>query len=302
MITLQAETLRLVDHFLRAENIVATRPAEHLDEVQSLVRQLLLQEVGHYRSQQSFPKNHDSEEMRPTFIDAQGTPCAMAHLLQVGGASALADRISRERNHQFVPQLASDPEFAAWLSAAGLSVEEAATIQPSYGCTTPAGCVCGEGFLQQGVVPAKAVLKAEIEGTNTARIQAVYGQTQWKVGDVVTVASGQVGTKVLIGIGDNEQTNTGSSSGYAFDTLQLSGAEQYTCAGQGVTGSAKAISPETYAAAVMAPNCKAKLIELEPSYAGNPCFGNTGCSTTPASASVGILLALVGVLLARRLR
>ena len=71
-----------------------------------------------------------SDRAMPYFIDADGTRCAMAHLLELGGAAALVARIANEKNNAFVEELANGQELPAWLDASGLSVAEAARIQP----------------------------------------------------------------------------------------------------------------------------------------------------------------------------
>lgn len=298
MIALQAETQRVAEHFVRAGKIVSERDVSQLDDAQRLVRQLILDEVARYGAARQFPKNHDSEAPRATFIDAQGTPCAMAHLLQFGGAGELANRISQETNHALVPELAERPEFAAWLQAAGLTVEEASIIQPTYSCVNAADCVCGRTFYAGSVVPAKAVLQVIVDGAGNGRVEQVYGDTTWRVGDVVRV-DGVADQHAMVAIG-TDAADAGTDS--YFYGLPLDANEKYTCKAQGGTGGTFPISTEIYAQAVMASDCKKKLIELDSRYAGNSC--GLGCSSTASAspASIGILLAIAGVLLARRIK
>lgn len=305
MITLQAETQRVAEHFVRAGKLVSERDTSQLDAAQQLVRQLILEEVGRYGAARQFPKNHDSEALRPTFIDAQGTPCAMAHLLQFGGAGELATRISQETNHALVPQLAERPEFAQWLSAAGLTVEEASIIQPSYACVNAADCVCGQTSNAGSVVPAKAVLQVIVETPSSGRVEQVYGDTTWRVGDVVALATYAAPNQhAIIGLGAGTLANAGMDGGQPLEAYLVLGAgEKYTCQSQGGTGRELPIDTATYAQAVMASDCKKKLIEVDPRFAGDSC--GLGCSSAPSSpspASVGILLAIAGVLLARRMK
>ena len=307
MIAHQAETQRVAQHFVRAGHLVGSREAPRLDAAQQLVRQLLLDEVARYGQARRFPKNHDSEPLRPTFIDAQGTPCAMAHLLQVSGEGELAHRISGQTNHALVRELADRPEFATWLSAAGLTVEEASIIQPSYGCTSPAECVCGEGWNHRGAAPAKAVLQALVESPTTARIEKVFGDTALRVGDVVNIDFGQTSAHVILGIAPDSVASLGLDGGQPFNSIgELGAGEKYVCADQGSRTASPPITTDVYALAVMASDCKARLIELEPKYAENPCglvqgCGTVGETTAGSPASVGVLLAIAGVLLARRL-
>ncbi|HEX6434109.1 MAG TPA: hypothetical protein VFZ87_07690, partial [Gemmatimonadales bacterium] len=44
----------------------------------------------------------------------------------------LVDRVASTRNNAFIRELADDPELPAWLDSVGLSVTEAARIQPEY--------------------------------------------------------------------------------------------------------------------------------------------------------------------------
>ena len=79
----------------------------------------------------------------PYFIDEDGTRCAMAHLLEVGGQHDLVSKIAQMRNHATVFELADDHDLVVWLAAAGISLNEAARIQPSYCLETPAErCFC----------------------------------------------------------------------------------------------------------------------------------------------------------------
>ena len=137
-----AEVLRVQHHLSAAEAFAATRGLADLDPAQRLTRALLLEELARYRAEGVFPKNRDFAGKRPTFIDADGTRCAMAHLMEIGGAADLVDEVARTSNHAYVEELAHDPRFVAWLRAAGLTVEEAARIQPSYCEATAADCVC----------------------------------------------------------------------------------------------------------------------------------------------------------------
>lgn len=65
--------------------------------VQRLVRALLLQALAEYRAAGRFPKNRDFAQKTPYFIDANGTRCAMAHLMELGGEPDLVAAIARER-------------------------------------------------------------------------------------------------------------------------------------------------------------------------------------------------------------
>ena len=133
----------------------------------------------------------------------------------------------------------------------------------------------------------------------------VYGETSWRVGDVVALTTYAMPNEhAIIGVGAETLANAGMDGGQPLEAYLLLGAgEKYTCQAQGGTGSAIPINTKTYAQAVMASDCKKKLIELDPRFSGDSCgLGCSSAASATSPASVGILLAIVGVLLARRMR
>ncbi len=89
-------------------------------------------------------------------------------------------QVARERNYARIRELANVPALLAWLEANGLSVDEAAMIQPEY-CGTPANnCVCGDAF-------ASGLIQGTLgDGGASLVVVAVYGPVPGvKVGDEV---------------------------------------------------------------------------------------------------------------------
>jgi len=79
-----------------------------------------------------FPRNLDfKNELRPYFIDAAGTPCAVAHLWIEDGGKDAAKLVAAADNHVKVADLKEGP-LVDWILTSGLIQEEAAQIQPSY--------------------------------------------------------------------------------------------------------------------------------------------------------------------------
>src|SRR5215475_5774658 len=134
------ERRRVASHIARAEAQARTRPPR-LDPIRQLVRGLFLDEVARYRRGGRFPRNPGLPGLVPVFVDAGGTRCAVAHLLEVSGEGDLVRKIARERNRARVRELADEPRLRAWLEAAGLTLAEAAAIQPAY-CRVRSSCVC----------------------------------------------------------------------------------------------------------------------------------------------------------------
>ena len=127
------EVARLRAHFdsvdaeLRGARMQLTR-AQHTSRV------TLIGWLREYRDTGRFPRNDRfPDRAMPFFRDSQGTLCAMAYLIDRSGRGDIVDRIALMRNNAFIPELADDRDLLAWLDSVGLSVAEAARIQPGYG-------------------------------------------------------------------------------------------------------------------------------------------------------------------------
>ena len=140
------ERRRVTRHLAGAEQLARGRRAM-LDPLQALNRSLLLDELGRYRRRGRFPLNQAFRTRAvPEFVDSHGSRCAVAHLLEISGQAELVRHIASTDNNARVRKLARLPELRAWLVAAGLSLDEAARIQPEYCFVSQAqSCFCGEG-------------------------------------------------------------------------------------------------------------------------------------------------------------
>lgn len=309
MISPVVEQQRVTAHLQNAERLASSRDVSSLDPLRQLVRELLLSELANYRAAGRFPKNPGFAELTPTFVDAEGTRCAMAHLLEVGGERDLVAKIAAERNHARVRELADEPLLLAWLDAAGLTVEEAAVIQPGYSCTTPAGCVCGQGLVQTLPIKPKAVLQALVIDESAVRVEKAYGPTTFQPGDLLAYRSDAVGSRLVIGLDAMQAMSVVAADGGTTDVgllayVPLGSDDKFTCQpGLGGGLGAPPLTTEQYARIVMADNCVAEAKKL-PGFEPDFCTRDGGCSSAAGGApmSLGILLAVVGVLIARRLR
>ena len=301
-----AEIARVAHHIERAEGHAARRDVSRLGRVQRLLRELLLQELAGYRARGRFPKNRDFRELTPYFVDAGGTRCAMAHLLELGGEGALVERIARERNNARIRELVDEPRLLAWLAAAGISVAEAAAIQPGY-CSDVTDCVCGGDFnFVDYPVPARGVLEGVVQASGAARIERTYGDSLGvAIGTEVQLsATYPAGTRILAPIDAAPAARLGS--------IALDAGGLYACRSQGVT-SAPDLDADQFAQAVTATDCAAALRALAPAWSGRSgCEGDPdpdpspsedgGCSAGAGleATSIGILLALVTTIVHRR--
>lgn len=181
LLTAEAELARLDAHFTSTLGWLHARRPPGIGRAQARARARHIERLESYRARRRFPQNQRFPGRKlPHFIDEQGTRCAMAHLMEASGAGELVHRIAHERNLARIRELADIPQLVAWLGGSGLTLEEAARIQPSY-CASPAqGCVCGDAFAS-GIVQGKLG-----DGGTNLIVNAVYGPaTGVKIGDSV---------------------------------------------------------------------------------------------------------------------
>jgi hypothetical protein len=308
--TAQLEVARVADHIQRAESLAQTRDLSQLTHLQRIIRQLLLRALADYRAGGRFPKNRDFAEKTPYFIDADGTRCAMAHLMELGGEQELVAKIASERNNAYVRELADEQALLAWLAAAGLTVEEAAAIQPAY-CSLVTDCICGGDFSHiEYPVPAKGVLEGIVQANGKLRVDKTYGDSLGiTVGMEVDLAD-NFGSRPTAGAHVVAPIEIRTAS---VDAITLDVDAMYKCSSQGV-GQAPPLSAEDFAAAVLANDCAATLRAQSSQWERDSCEemnpdplpisrDGGGCNAGGSDAAgVGILLALVTAIVHRRAR
>jgi hypothetical protein len=184
-----AEVARIREHLLRVERELLTANVAHLTVAQRQHRALHIEVLREYRERGIFPHNHRVPGRRvPVFIDEHGTHCAVGYLIARSGHEELARRIAATRNLATVPELADVPELVAWLADAGLSVEEAARIQPWYGPIPPQQPVPRTGYDAATAVSATLGAGATVWNLITRR----QGDAWWVPG-AVGVGTGATG-------------------------------------------------------------------------------------------------------------
>jgi hypothetical protein len=130
---LRHEVTRLRAHFDSVDIELRQHSGFGLTAAQRRSRGTLIGWLREYRNAGRFPINDQfPRRTLPFFRDSRGTLCAMAYLIQRTGRGGLVDRIARARNNAFIPELADNPDLRFWLDSVGLSLAEAARIQPFY--------------------------------------------------------------------------------------------------------------------------------------------------------------------------
>ena len=129
----RGEIVRLRAHFDSVDRELRARDVSHLSVAQRASRAKLISWLREYRDAGRFPLNDKFlDESVPFFRDTKGTLCAMAYLVDRSGRGDIVDHIAKTRNNAYIRELTDDPKLVAWLDESGLSVAEAARIQPAY--------------------------------------------------------------------------------------------------------------------------------------------------------------------------
>lgn len=127
------EDARLHAHFARVLRQLEARDVSGWSAARQANRRALIALLADYDRAGRFPRNEGHLAWKtPIFVDRHATRCAMAHLIERSGGAAIVARIAAARNLEYIPQLADDPALVAWLARSGLTLDEAALIQPAY--------------------------------------------------------------------------------------------------------------------------------------------------------------------------
>lgn len=130
---IRSEVARLRAHFDSVDTELRAKDVSHLSGAQRASRVKMIAWLKEYRDAGTFPINDKfANRAVPFFRDTNGTLCAMAYLVDRSGRSDIVDHIARTRNNAFIRELTDDRNLVAWLDESGLSVAEAARIQPAY--------------------------------------------------------------------------------------------------------------------------------------------------------------------------
>ncbi|MEQ8272107.1 MAG: hypothetical protein RMA76_15740 [Deltaproteobacteria bacterium] len=191
-----AEVDRVRLHLRAAQDFLAERDLSALRPQQRIRRAERLADLDAYIRRGRFPKNEHIPVVRaPYFVDAAGTHCAMAFLIARSGRADLVERVRSTANNAYVYELADDPELAAWLDENGLTIDEAATIQPTYGpiCEPRSTCVCqrDSGNVVMEAPDTAHYVRVEEPGAEAVlTVLASVGTATLTVGERVTLPVG----------------------------------------------------------------------------------------------------------------
>ena len=127
-----AEHARVRSHLEGALALLQAAAPTTLTASQLKERHRVIRFLSEYIDAGRFPVNDVSRERTPIFIDRFGNRCAMASLIERTGHGALVARVASTNNLARVHALAGDEELRQWLTSHGMTLAEAARVQPSY--------------------------------------------------------------------------------------------------------------------------------------------------------------------------
>lgn len=129
----EGDRIRIRRHLETVEADLRAADVSHLGPEARAARARNLDRLHDYRLAGEFPHGRAEQPgMRvPTFIDAEGRACAMGFLVIESGHRDVALAIARAQNHAYVPEIVH-PALGPWLLANGMTLTEAARVQPSY--------------------------------------------------------------------------------------------------------------------------------------------------------------------------
>ncbi|MGB1121834.1 MAG: VIT domain-containing protein, partial [Saprospiraceae bacterium] len=127
-----SDILRLQTHLEYVERKLRNADISHLTAVQKRNRNHILNILNQYWKRGQFPKNDYFSTRKSVFIDRNGTHCAVGYLIK----QTVGEAVSRQVNAKY--QFASIydiqmTELFTWANKYGLSIDECAMIQPTYG-------------------------------------------------------------------------------------------------------------------------------------------------------------------------
>lgn len=129
--------LRIITHLEYVENLLRKKDVASIPAGLKKKRENLLDMLHKYWTTGAFPKNYDHPGQRkPCFIDKDNTICAVGYLIEQTAGRETAENINRK--HKYDELLAMNDETVdMWVASSGLTKEECAMIQPTYGPPPP---------------------------------------------------------------------------------------------------------------------------------------------------------------------
>lgn len=169
-------------HVARVAAGLAAADDTGLPEASRTMRRTLVDALRAYGQRGVFAQNvYWPGHAISSLIDPFETRCALAHLIDVSGATDLLGRLAATQNHAFVPALLEDEGFVKWLDAVGLRPSEAAWIQgPGFTDPVSMSDSASTATASPGPPPMDAPTSLARPGTGMTR-RGGAGESTWSM-------------------------------------------------------------------------------------------------------------------------
>lgn len=128
-----AEVLRIQTHLMFVEKELRNKNVFGLTKKQKRNREKVLNLLHQYWLKGVFPSNYDyPEERKPCFIDRNGKICAVGYLVEKTAGRNVVEKINANHQYEFIEEM-NEKIVVEWAKEYGLTLEECALIQPTYG-------------------------------------------------------------------------------------------------------------------------------------------------------------------------
>lgn len=126
------EDLRIKTHLEYVESLLRKKDISNLPAQLKDKRLQLLNLLHSYWTAGVFPRNYDHTERKPCFIDKDKRICAVGFLIEKTAGRNAAEQINASHKYDELSVI-NDKAVDNWIAASGLTKEECAMIQPTYG-------------------------------------------------------------------------------------------------------------------------------------------------------------------------
>ncbi|MBL4585873.1 MAG: hypothetical protein JKX84_02265 [Flavobacteriales bacterium] len=148
------EWLRLQTHLKYVEKLLRSKDVSDLTKEQQESRHKMLDLLRQYRTAGVFPKNYDYPDQRiPCFIDKDGNICAVGYLIEHTAGRQVAKEINAKFKYEHLLAM-NDRTVDSWIQSSGLTKEECAMIQPTYGPTPTDNYISPEYGISSSLIGA----------------------------------------------------------------------------------------------------------------------------------------------------
>jgi hypothetical protein len=132
----ESETERIRTHLEYAEQLLRAADVSDLSAEQRQNRNDLLDLLARYHQRGIFPKNtRYNEGRRPCFVDEEGTICAVGYLVEQTLGTEAVTSINERYQYATIREMDLH-HLVGWMQQFGVTEQELATIQPTYGTYT----------------------------------------------------------------------------------------------------------------------------------------------------------------------